>query len=97
VIAARDNARRNGVDLDCRSASESIGGPFDVVLANILANPLRVLAPVLAALVRPGGQLVLAGLLASQSAEIMACYPQFDLRVDAEREGWACLAGPRVR
>jgi ribosomal protein L11 methyltransferase len=97
VIAARDNARRNGVDLDCRLASESIGGPFDVVLANILANPLRVLAPVLAALVRPGGQLVLAGLLASQSAEIMACYPQFDLRVDAEREGWACLAGPRVR
>lgn len=97
VVAAHDNAQRNHIDLDCRLASESIGGPFDVVLANILANPLRVLAPVLAALVRPGGHLVLAGLLASQSEEIMARYPEFDLRIDAEREGWACLAGPRVR
>ncbi len=97
VHAARENAARNRVHLDCRAASESVDGPFDVVLANILANPLRVLAPVLSALVKPGGRLVLSGLLSTQSVEIMARYPEFDFNIDNEREGWACLAGIRVR
>ena len=69
----------------------------DVVLANILANPLKVLAPALSSLLRPGAQLVLAGLLERQVDEVSACYPDVDLRVAEVIDGWACLAGPRVR
>ena len=66
-----------------------------MVVANILANPLRLLAPLLSSLVRPGGSLVLAGLLERQADELRALYPQIALEVYARREGWACLAGVR--
>jgi len=69
--------------------------PADVVVANILANPLRLLAPLLTSLVRPGGALVLSGLLERQADELCALYPQVGLQVFAQREGWACLAGVR--
>ena len=94
VESTRDNAARNAVDVDAR---EPAGPPLeaaDVVVANILANPLRVLAPLLGSLVRPSGHLVLAGLLDRQADEIAACYPRFDLRPWRTTDGWTCLAGP---
>lgn len=99
VEAARDNAQRNGVDarfVDGDSALGPAGTQFDLVVANILANPLRVLAPVLAAAVRPGGKLALAGLLDSQAEELIAIYaPWLTLAVRDSREGWSCLAGTK--
>jgi len=93
VASAAVNAQRNGVTLDLRLSTDPAPTAADVVLANILSNPLKVLAPLLSALVRPRGSLVLAGLLDRQAGEVAAAYPQFDLRVYASLDGWACLAG----
>jgi ribosomal protein L11 methyltransferase len=96
VLAARANAAANAVDVEVVSAEASVRGPFDLVLANILANPLEVLAPLLAGEVRAGGRIVLAGILAGQVAEVMAAYaPWFEMAVASELEGWACLSGVR--
>ena len=68
----------------------------DLLLANILANPLRVLAPVLAAHTRPGGRLALSGILVPQADDIMQRYAQwFDFEPPLEDEGWVCLSGRR--
>jgi len=68
-------------------------GPYEVVLANILATPLKVLAPLLCGLVAPGGHLVLAGILSRQSAELQSAYaPHCDLRVIDEQDGWVCMS-----
>lgn len=91
--STRTNARVNNVAITICRSSDPVPQPADVVLANILANPLRVLAPMLASLVRPGGQLVLGGLLERQTAAISACYPRFELRPWRSEDGWACLAG----
>lgn len=93
--SARANARINRVSLTVQSAQDPLPGPADVVLANILANPLRMLAPLLTSLVRPGGSLILAGLLERQAQELCTLYPGVALEVVQCREGWACLAGAR--
>jgi len=95
LSSTRDNAHTNRVTLDVLAAESAKPQPADVVVANILANPLRLLAPLLTSLVRPGGALVLAGLLERQADELCALYPQVGLQVFARREGWACLAGVR--
>ncbi len=95
VESARDNAQANAVALDLRTTSQPLPAPADVVVANILANPLKVLAPVLSTLVRPGGHLILAGLLDRQAEEVAACYPEIALTPYASLEGWTCLAGRR--
>ena len=69
---------------------------FDVVVANILANPLRLLAPALAARTRPGGRIVLSGVLAEQAAAVAAAYaPWFIIDAWKSDEGWVALAGVR--
>lgn len=97
--AARANSERNAVDALYTAPGRLPAGPFDVVLANILANPLRLLAPMLLARVAPGGSLVLSGVLQRQADELIAAYAQADpalpLRVWATEEGWVCLAGCR--
>jgi hypothetical protein len=71
---------------------------FDLVLANILARPLMALAPLLAARVKPGGMLALAWLLDSQAESIAAVYaPGCLLQTVRSLDGWALLAGVRVR
>ncbi|MCZ2175585.1 MAG: 50S ribosomal protein L11 methyltransferase, partial [Burkholderiales bacterium] len=66
------------------------------VVANILTNPLCVLAPLLAARSRRGGLIALSGILASQVSQVSEAYKPFcDLAVHAEREGWALLEGVR--
>ncbi|NTV95411.1 MAG: 50S ribosomal protein L11 methyltransferase, partial [Thiobacillus sp.] len=69
---------------------------YDVVVANILTNPLKALMPLLAAHVRPGGRIVLSGILDAQAEEVMAIYGQaFDMCHTAGEEGWALLTGTR--
>ncbi|MBM3346029.1 MAG: 50S ribosomal protein L11 methyltransferase [Betaproteobacteria bacterium] len=96
VEAARKNARRNGVSGDFRDAAAALPLQADLVVANILSNPLKVLAPVLAAHARPGGRIALSGVLTPQAGEVAAAYaPWFDFGTGAEEEGWICLSGRR--
>jgi ribosomal protein L11 methyltransferase len=67
----------------------------DVLLANILADPLIALAPRLTSLVRPGGHLVLSGILTHQAQGVQQAYPAFALSRAAAREDWVCLAGTK--
>lgn len=96
--AARENAAVNGVGerLDVVAASAYGERRFDVVLANILAGPLVQLAPRLAASCRPGGALVLAGLLPSHAPDVQRAYARdFDFGPVVAREGWVRLEGRR--
>lgn len=98
LVATRDNALANGVAdrVVVHADPGALPAAADVVLANILSGPLIELAPRLGALVRPGGSLVLAGLLASQADDVIAAYrPRVALRRAAQREGWQLLAGDR--
>ena len=68
----------------------------DIVVANILANPLIMLAPILAQATRKGGRIVLSGILQAQAEEVKSAYHQwFDMRSSNEQEGWILLAGTR--
>ncbi len=90
------NARENGVVLDVLRPEALRSEGFDVVVANILARPLQVLAPLLAAHTRPGGHIVLAGILDAQDGAVRAAYCEwFDLAQRYPRAGWICLAGQR--
>lgn len=96
ITATRDNARRNGIDPGCLQAwlpEELPAIHTDVLLANILAEPLRQLAPRFGELLRPGGRLVLSGLLASQIESVRACYPQVEFAAALVDGDWACLTG----
>ena len=94
--ASRANAEQNAVEARFFQPDAAPEQTYDVVVANILANPLRLLAPLLASRTRAGGRLVLAGLLEEQATELMAIYaPWFAMQHDASREGWARLSGIR--
>ena len=97
LATARDNARSNGVELQPTPPEGLRAGAYEIVVSNILAQPLMVLAPVLGARIALGGTLVLAGILVSQAAEVGAAYaPWLELRLDSVLEGWALLAGRRL-
>lgn len=96
VEAARANAESNAVSARFADSAEALAGEYDLVVANILSNPLRVLAPAICAHVRRGGQLALSGILREQADEIMAIYaPWVTLQVADVREDWVCLSGTR--
>jgi ribosomal protein L11 methyltransferase len=98
LLATRENARANGVDgrLHAFTPAEFTVAPHDVVLANILARPLIELAPRLCAALAPGGDIVLAGVLDTQAAEVMAAFePWCDWAQPARHEGWTRLNGRR--
>lgn len=98
LIATAGNAGANDVlrRLQVHASAATLPGATDVLLANILAAPLCTLAPRFAALLRPGGQVVLAGLMAHEAAEVTAAYRAcFDVVRFGERDGWACLTGRR--
>ena len=95
VSSTRDNAERNGVALQ-PGLPALAQGTYSVVLANILATPLKLLAPLLSAHVAPGGWLVLAGILARQADEVAAAYaPNLALQVADEDEGWVLMCARR--
>ena len=91
VEATRLNAEANHTTL--RAGLPDVAqGEYDLVLANILATPLKVLAPLLCAHVRAGGQLVLAGILSRQAQELQDAYaPWLALEVSDEQEGWILM------
>ncbi len=97
VTASRANAERNGIAAgraEWLSSAQQLAGQYDLVVANILTNPLCVLAPGIAARVAPGGRLALSGVLAAQAAQVIAAYqPWISLRVGAEHDGWIRLEG----
>ena len=94
VEAARANAERNGVTALFADSAQPVAGEYDVVVANILSNPLRVLAPAICAHVRSGGRLALSGILREQADEIIGIYAQWlPLEIADVREDWVCLAG----
>jgi len=98
VILSRFNAARNGVTAEFSGADESAPAAADIVVANILANPLKVLAPLLAKLTLPGGALILSGVLPQQVAEVAAAYqPWFVIDPPVLEEGWARLRGTRMK
>lgn len=97
VDAARANAADNEVTIELSLATAFSSPPVDVVVANILSNPLKVLAPLLASLVADGGWLVLSGILERQWQDVAERYAPF-VRLQRWRveDGWVCLAGRRV-
>jgi ribosomal protein L11 methyltransferase len=99
LLATHDNAQRNGVAerLVAQLASAQIeSASADVLLANILAGPLEELAPHLASIVRPGGHIVLSGVLVAQAARVQSRYEDwFTFEASETREGWARLVGVR--
>lgn len=101
VAAAADNARANGVvpfirpvvSAGLRHETLRRSGPYDLIFANILAKPLRMLAPSVAAAAAPGCDLILSGLLAPDVPGILSSYGAqgFRLRRRADLDGWATL------
>jgi ribosomal protein L11 methyltransferase len=101
IISARDNAARNRCEIqfflpeDFKSARAN--HRYDLVMANILSGPLKLMAPMLCGRVANGGSLVLSGVLARQAEEVIASYsPRIALSVWAELDGWVALAGRRT-
>lgn len=98
LLACEENAQRNGVAalVHPGNPAELPARPVDCLLANILANPLMELAETFSRLVRPGGSLVLSGLLTEQEAQVRSRYEAwFDLSTAAHRDNWLCLSGQR--
>ena len=93
VTATELNAQANGVGL-AAGLPDQAQGEYQTVLANILASPLKVLAPLLCSHVRAGGSLVLAGILDRQVDELKAAYaPWIALEVADSQEGWVLMTG----
>ncbi|WP_323029210.1 50S ribosomal protein L11 methyltransferase [Castellaniella defragrans] len=96
VLATARNAAANRVDVQACLPDDLPAGASQVVVANILSNPLKLLAPMLAARVAPGGRLALSGVLERQADEVCQAYaPHLPLHVWAARDGWVCLTGRR--
>lgn len=97
ITAARRNAADNDVAIAFTSSSQFVAEAADIVVANILSNPLKVLAPLLTSLVAPHGRLVLSGILERQWQDIAAIYaPTITLRLWRAEDGWVCLEGQRA-
>jgi ribosomal protein L11 methyltransferase len=96
VQASRDNALANQVVADFYLPENVSLSQYDIVVANILTNPLRALAPLLADATKSGGRIVLSGILSEQADEVKHLYSQWFEMVPAEVEdGWACLNGAK--
>ena len=96
VEAARDNAERNATAIRLQHSGVPLADCFDIVLANILTNPLCVLAPAIAARVASGARVALSGVLETQAAQVIEAWAPFiALQVGATHEGWIRLEGQR--
>jgi ribosomal protein L11 methyltransferase len=94
--AARYNSQRNGVALEVQDAQRGLAGAFRVTVANILANPLRMLAPVIASHTLPQGRIALSGILEDQARDVAKAYEPWASLEIADRDGaWVLMAGLR--
>jgi ribosomal protein L11 methyltransferase len=97
VISTEANAKANQVEWIKAALPDAAHGAYPLVLANILATPLRLLAPLLCAHVAAGGHLVLAGILERQADELKAAYaPWLKLEVSDSEEGWILMTAQRA-
>ncbi len=95
VESTVQNAQANAVNLKA-GLPDLVSGSYQTVLANILATPLKVLAPLLWSRVAPGGALVLAGILERQCEELKLAYaPYCELTVSDQQEGWILMTARR--
>jgi ribosomal protein L11 methyltransferase len=93
---AAANASANGVALRVALPEEPTGADYQIVVSNILAQPLMLLAPLLATKTAERGRLALSGILATQADEVASAYaPFFACEVGAAEEGWALVEGRR--
>ncbi|WP_137936856.1 50S ribosomal protein L11 methyltransferase [Chitinivorax sp. B] len=96
IVASNQNAEQNQVQATFCLPDAMPGITYDVVVANILTNPLRMLAPLLAGSCRPGGRIALSGILESQAQEIVEIYSAwFDLDEPVFDDGWTCISGTK--
>jgi ribosomal protein L11 methyltransferase len=107
VVASRSNAMLNHCETNVEFHTANFADQAntreraadvvaDVVVANILANPLIMLAPILIRATRVGGRIALSGILSEQAEEVMRAYRQcFDMRIAQEQAGWVLLTGTR--
>jgi len=97
VQTTRANASANGVELNSALPDALPAAGYDIVVSNILAQPLIVLAPLLARGASRGtSRIALSGILEAQAGEVAGAYePWFDMRLDAREDGWALLVGNR--
>ena len=102
ITATRDNAERNDIEsssievvLPGNAAIVVWANQSDLVVANILAGPLLALADELMALMKPGGRLMLTGVLSEQAPELIECYAPVDLGISETRDGWVLLTGQK--
>jgi ribosomal protein L11 methyltransferase len=96
VESARHNSERNHTDVTYGLPDDCPAGEFDIVVANILSNPLKLMASMLSSKVKPGGRIALSGILARQAEEVARVYQTWiDIDIWREHEGWVCLAGTR--
>ncbi|GKS68616.1 [LSU ribosomal protein L11P]-lysine N-methyltransferase [Nitrosomonas sp. PY1] len=96
ITVSHDNAIRNQCNPSqfVFSISHSSREPVDIVIANILTNPLTVLAPLLISLVKRGGNIVLSGILCEQADQVIQAYqPWFDMKLARQQEDWVLLVG----
>ncbi len=99
LLASKDNAQRNGVEDQLavylpQNQPDNLSA--DIVVANILAGPLKELAPVIQSLVRPGGQLAMSGVLETQAEEVANFYRnQFDIEPIIENNEWCRISGQK--
>lgn len=97
ITASIENAKRNTADIAFKLVKEFDSEPADLLIANILAGPLKELAEEFNRLLKPGGTLVLSGLLTSQAEELQAHYHTFGITLDTSlsQEEWGLLAGTK--
>jgi ribosomal protein L11 methyltransferase len=96
LLAAHANALHNRTKVSFHGTADAVRQPAQIVVANILAHPLIVLAPLLARLTARRGRLALAGLLTQQAEEVRAVYQSwFDFDAPTHEEGWTLLSGTR--
>ncbi len=97
VLSTQANASNNNVHVNALLPDQLAEGQYDVVVANILSNPLKLLAPMLSARVKAGGYLVLAGIFDWQIEEMQAAYGDYlHLQPWRDREGWVCLVAHKA-
>jgi ribosomal protein L11 methyltransferase len=94
IEVARSNAHDNDVTADFHLPDRMPNVLADITVANILANPLQMLAEIIIGKTRPGGRIALSGILKNQALGVIDHYRQsVDLRIDGEEVDWVCLAG----
>lgn len=98
IESARFNSEHNQCEIEYflpkKFTEQAPATQYDIVVANILSGPLKLMAPMLAGMIAPNGSLVLSGILAKQAHEVAAAYaPYIQLTVWQEREGWVALSG----